>query len=271
MFKLKLLILFVFFIQVVPNIVDLQENEFYEKESLKCVDIMSLITKTDTADKCLARSSLLTKGNGNKCCFFTFKKDPIDYYKKLYGENWKKIVANSRAYDLNISEEEIRNIEMKNIKEENICSLSMKNLDTILYGYSLTSIDGTIKYNCGEGEKIFNKKEFHPKSKDEILDKELIDFSLSISEKDCLKKGNKLSSNDYQMCWCEKIPLSYGSFKEKKCVPYRASTFRMRLRKEMTKLKNEKTKVEYKCTCSNNKNKTIRGRYNSSNGEVKVE
>jgi len=254
--------------------VDLLENDLFASEILKCVDMMALLSKKDTADKCFARSSLLTKGdNGSKCCFFTFKKDPIDDYKKQYGENWKKIVAQSKGYDLNISEEEIRKKLMENIKEDfNICSLMMKNLDnTLLYGYSLNSIDGIIKYNCGEGEKIFNRKEYHPKSKDEIFDKEIIDFSLSISEKDCVKKGTKLSGDDYQMCWCEKISLSAGVFNEKKCAPYRTSTFQERLKKEMTKSQNEKSKVEYKCTCSNNKNKTIKGKFNSVTGEVKVE
>jgi len=30
-------------------------------------------------------------------------------------------------------------------------------------------------------------------------------------------------------------------------------------------------KIEYKCTCLNNKGKTMKGRYNSITGEVKVE
>jgi len=81
----------------------------------------------------------------------------------------------------------------------------------ILYGTSLNTIDGIIKYDCGEGQKVFNGKEFHPTNKEEILDKQVIDlFLLSYTEKDCLKKGKKFSDDDYQLCWCEEIKLSAG-------------------------------------------------------------
>jgi len=46
---------------------------------------------------------------------------------------------------------------------------------TLLYVVCVTTIDGIVKYDCGEGQKIFNGNEFHPKSKEEIIDKELID------------------------------------------------------------------------------------------------
>ena len=143
---------------------------------------------------------------------------------------------------------------------------------TLLYGYSLTTIDGIVKYDCGEGEKIFNKKEFHPANQEEILDKFFIDsFSFSYTEKDCLKRGTKLSDDNYQLCWCEKISLSSGGFNEKNCLPYRISTFQDRLKKEMNAFQKDNSKVENKCTCSNNKNKTNKGSYNSITGEVKVE
>jgi len=39
----------------------------------------------------------------------------------------------------------------------------------------------------------------------------------------------------------------------------------------MDGVKKRNVKEEYKCTCSNNKSKIIKGRYNSVSGEVKVE
>ena len=109
MFKLKFLVLFTIFIQIVPSLIDLVENDLYTSEMIKCADFMALLFKMETAEKCFARNSLLSKEkNGLKCCFYSFKKDPIADFKKKYGENWKKIVAQSNGYDLNISEEEIK-------------------------------------------------------------------------------------------------------------------------------------------------------------------
>ena len=80
---------------------------------------------------------------------------------------------------------------------------------TFLYGFSMPTIDGIVKYDCGEGEKIFNKKEFHPANKEEILEIQLIEsFLLSFTEKDCLKSETKLSDDNYQACWCEIVQLS---------------------------------------------------------------
>jgi len=39
----------------------------------------------------------------------------------------------------------------------------------------------------------------------------------------------------------------------------------------MYKAKKEYSEEELKCTCSNNKGKTIKGRFNSITGEIKVE
>ena len=83
MLRLEFLILFIFFIQVAPNILDIMENESFKADFMKCTDFMALLLKNDSADKCVARSSLLQKGdNGSKCCFYSFKTDPIIEYKK---------------------------------------------------------------------------------------------------------------------------------------------------------------------------------------------
>jgi len=143
---------------------------------------------------------------------------------------------------------------------------------TFLYGFSMPTIDGIVKYDCGEGEKIFNKKEFHPANKEEILEIQLIEsFLLSFTEKDCLKSGTKLSDDNYQACWCEIVQLSSTGNTQKNCLPYRISTFQERLKKEMNKAQKYNAKLENKCTCSNNKSKTTKGSYNSATGEVKVE
>ena len=271
MLKLKFLFLFIFFIQVAPNLLNIENNDLISSEQIKCIDIMSQISGTDSADKCVARSSLLSKGHNGTCCFYSFKIDPIVEYKKKYRENWKKIVAQSKGYDLNISEEEIRKKLSENAKEQSICLLTMKGSHLgYLVLYSLTAIDNIVKYDIGQGQKIFNIKEFHPSNKNEIAIKELIEARFIYNEKECLKKGTKLSTDDAHICWCEKIPLSAGEVNEKICLGYTTSTFKEQLKKEMDEIKKEGKKVEYKCTCSNNKSKTIKGSFNSVTGDIKV-
>ena len=159
------------------------------------------------------------------------------------------------------------------MKTSNECLYFQKGQDNIsLYEYSLVTIDGIVKYNCGEGPKIFNKKDFNPTNKEEILNKQLMDsFILSYTEKDCLKKGTKLSDDDYQTCWCEMISLSSAGDNLKMCFPFKTSTFQESLKKYMNKFKKEKIKIEFKCTCTNNKSKSIKGRFVTIADEINVE
>ena len=66
-----------------------------------------------------------------------------------------------------------------------------------------------------------------------FIDKELIEYGLLNTEKDCLKRGTKISSDDYQLCWCEKTPLFARGYNERNCYPYRINTFQTGLKKEM--------------------------------------
>ena len=268
--KLKFLILFIFFIQVVPNFIDYLEKDIDGLAENKC---KSNDKKIETASQCVALNSFLPKDdNGSKCCFYIGKIDSLVILKKTYGEKWKKILCQMNGFDLNISEEELRKKLSDEMNISNNCQYIMKGLDsTMLYWFSVTTIDGIVKYDCGEGQKIFNKNEFNPKNKEEIIDKQLIDsFILSYTEKDCLKRGTNLIDDDYQICWCEKIILSYGRFNENSCIPYRKSTLLKKLKKQMNIAKKGNRKEEFKCTCSI-KSKTIKGRYNSVTGEVNVE
>jgi len=245
----------------------------YTSEEKKCQGILYVSSKDELEGKCIAATSKLLKGNNDlKCCFYSFRLDPILEYKQKYGDNWKKIVAQKYGYDLNISIEEIRKRLTLIIKRASLCDLSTKSSkNSLLYFKAHDTLDGIVRYNCGEGEKTFNKKDFHPQNKDEMMDKELIDSSLSsFSMKECLKKGTKLSSEDYQLCWCERIPLSFSGNKNSDCIPFKTSNFQGALKIIMNDSKKLNMKEEFKCTCSNNKSKTIYGRYNSVTGYVKV-
>ena len=180
----------------------------------------------------------------SRLLFFSFKVDPIEDYKKKYRENWKKIVSQINGYELNISEEEIRNKLIQNVKEENICQLIMKSsINSFLYLFSYFIIDGVVKYNCDEGQNIFKKKEFLPINKDKIIDKELVETRFIYTKKDCLS-------------WWEEIQLSFGMSNEKNCLPFKISTVKEKLKKEIDDIKikySKYLKVEFKYTCSNKK------------------
>jgi len=271
MFKLKFLILFIIFIQVVPNFIDYLEKDLDGLAENKCIKLND--KRIDTAAQCVERNSILPKDDiGSKCCFISGNIDSVVILKKAYGENWKKIICQMNGLDLNISEEELREKLKGKMNVSNNCEYVMKGSNSsMIYGFSLTTIDGIVNYDCGEGHKIFNRKEYNPKKKEEIIDKQLVEsFFISYTEKDCLKRGKKLPDNDYQICWCETINLSFGGFNEKTCIPYRSSTFQERLKKQMNRAKNENKREEFKCSCSS-KSKTIKGSYNSVTGEVKIE
>ena len=93
MLKLKFVILFIFFIQVVPNFLDLYEKELDGLYTNKCLHENGKFFEIKTAAQCLERNSFLKDDNGSKCCSFHGKLDPIFLSKKIYGENWKKIIS----------------------------------------------------------------------------------------------------------------------------------------------------------------------------------
>ena len=58
----------------------------------------------------------------------------------------------------------------------NMCQIMIKSISNLLlYQFTLLSTDGLVKYDCGEGEKTFNVKEYHPTDEDEIFDKDMAD------------------------------------------------------------------------------------------------
>ena len=227
-------------------------------------------------DECIKISPFLnlTGINEGQCCKISFSMDTLLKYKLRFWEDWKKRAIEYFKLDENITEEELRNKYFLP-EDNNFCGLMIKIIGNLqLYQLSSLSVDGSAKFDCGEGEKIFKSKEYYPTDKDEIFDKDMIDCGLEFSEKNCNKRGIRLSSDDAQCCWCEKIALSQDEFfsdNNKKCKGYRISDFKEILIKELNSVKERNSKFEYKCECYNNIGKTIKGSYNTVTGEVLVE
>ena len=76
-------------------------------------------------------------------------------------------------------------------------------------------INGEVKYDCGTGEVIFSAKDYKPTDEDELIDKDYIDCYTEFTEKSCNKRSLKLSSDDSQCCWCEKVSLKGEENEEK--------------------------------------------------------
>ena len=265
----------ILFVQIHSSLVHKLDQELIEVEAAKCHSIQS---KDDNinVDECVKISSSLqlTGINDGQCCKISASMDTLLQYKINYGENWKKRIIEILKLDENITEEELRNKYFLP-KDRNLCAIMIKSIFNFqLYQQSSLSVDGSAKFDCGEGEKIFKSKEYYPTDKDEIFDKDMIDCGLEFSEKNCNKRGIRLSSDDAQCCWCEKIALSQDEFlsdNNKRCFGYRIRDFKESLIYELNSAKERNSKFEFKCECYNNIGKTIKGSYNTVTGEVLVE
>ena len=74
-----------------------------------------------------------------------------------------------------------------------------------LYGISIPVFDGKLKYDCGDGEQIFDREKYNPSNEEEKMYKDNIDCSNQFEENYCLNKGSELLSSNFQCCWCEEI------------------------------------------------------------------
>jgi len=94
MLKLKFLILFIAFIQVVPDFINILESKFLLLEDLsekKWQMSDGKYIKIENTTQCIKRNPILVMDdNGSKCCFVISNLDPFITLKKLYGEIGKK-------------------------------------------------------------------------------------------------------------------------------------------------------------------------------------
>ena len=141
----------------------------------------------------------------------------------------------------------------------------------MFYQMSLLDVNGEVKYDCGTGEKSFTAKNYHPTDKDELLDKDYIDCMSEYTEKNCNKRSTKLSSDDSQCCWCEKLGLGEEEENLKECNSFRISRMKELLQKSLNQGKNHGGKFEYKCDCYNRKGNNIKASYNTITGDIKIE
>ena len=112
-----------------------------------------------------------------------------------------------KLYNLNEKQAEDKiNRMYGSAREENMCHELIKNYENVeLYQISLTLFDGKIKYNCGDGEKIFEKGKYNPLNEEEKMNKDFIDCDSEHLEQNCIKEASKLLSDNSQCCWCDEM------------------------------------------------------------------
>ena len=202
----------VFLTFLIFQVISIQFKEgldIFIEDSRKCTNAMDNPFQV-TSSKCNEVTPLLESEGYYKgeCCKVKAISDPLYSLKKNHKENWKKVAINFYHVDENISEEDLREViisqEDEGLKET--CGVLLDNSrEAYLYEIAQETVNKTLKYDCGSGEKTFNARNFNPKNEKDVLEKDLIDCSNAenYSEKKCFKQGNKLLSDNAQCCWCE--------------------------------------------------------------------
>ena len=248
-----------------------------EKENMdKCYNAGPTGSDTNTIEKCLAVTPTL-KGSESKCCMLTYKIDPLGRFKLLFGKNWKKQYM--KLYELNEKQFENKiNRIYGSANEINMCFSLIKNYKNVeLYGISnsFKSFDGKIKYNCGDGEQIFDREKFNPSNEEEEMNKDLFDCYAEHEENNCINKSSKLLNGNSQCCWCKKTTVhdntdktpSYNSFSSD-CDRFPIKELRNKLEEIIKEKKEEKYLMN--CTCSDRKGKRTKINLDSFKKKIEI-
>ena len=232
-----------------------------------------------TTNTCTSVTSSLEESGDDKgqCCKLTGDWDILLTYKSVYHENWKKMVCQMYGVSENISEEELRKLIAPNNPNTKCELLTYKSKLMSLYTSALSTIDGKISYDCGDGESTLYAKDVYPRDEKEEIAKDIADCNFQYTEKNCYKEGSKLTSSLTQCCWCETIFLSQelSNSNSQVCMGFRSDIFEQSLNTMLNAMlnsyKNYNINLEYKCTCSNKNGNTMKGSFDTISGNVSVQ
>lgn len=211
---------------------------------------------------------------GSHCCILTYKRDPASSFKTEYGANWKEIFKSIfQIPDDNVLDEMLNELR-GNMKEGSSCRLFTKNLKNyFLYDYSFDAINGTIKYDCGDGEQTFTSKDYIPIEENDKLYKDIVDCNQVSDEKNCFKRASKLYSVKSQCCWCEKSSLENDYLLERHiCKGFSINEIDQEIKRYMnTSMKIFNQTYTMACTCLNKEGKSVKALANSVTGQIILE
>ena len=258
---------------LILNSTSLDDIDKSDEDRQKCEQINDSGEVTD--EKCISITQTLESTGQYKgeCCRISYKTDPLAFFKKIYGEQWKTIVCQMYGFDENISQKDLLKIfGMKDEEIENNCIfLNPDVIKAQLYSFS-SFYETDINYNCGNGEDIYNAKDFIPSTDLEKKYKDVIDCHLETNEKSCSKKPYKLLTDEVQCCWCELTEEGIGSLSTTiSCNGYPIEGLEEEIKKTINKKESNENQVTYKCSCFNKNGKNTKVSANSITGEIIIE
>ena len=258
------------FYLLIINSTSIIDRDFFSDDRSKC------LKKHSNIEACINTSSTLEykEEYGSQCCKLTFTKDVIVNFKKKFGENYKEVLM--QFFNANKTQiEEYLKLIISDVKEETRCDLLPKKYqNTFLYDFSFEALNGTIKYDCGDGVKTFIVKNYCPITEDERVHKDFVDCGKETEEKKCYKAASKLSSQNSQCCWCQRIPFnSQYHFRD----PYECKGYSINEIEQEMNTYTQINAIQYRqnftlsCNCLNKKGKLIKSSSNSITGQTTIE
>ena len=247
-----------------------QIDELYAEDYEICNKVNKLNPQITTS-QCTAITPTLKQKDDDKieCCRIHFDIGLVPFYSIIekYGDDWKKKLCELEGIDENVCEEEVQKMIDTSSNFNNCMTLTNKYGNLTLYSMSLQSSLEKIQYDCGNGEKIFYKKDFYPKDEFEKVNKDQIDCEMSRNEKNCMKAGHKLSHKNSQCCWCQqKDYFDIYDVGSEKCEHYLIDKFRQDLID--MKNKNKDSRIQYKCRCINRAGDVVEAYLDSDSDDI---
>ena len=245
---------------VIPGI-SYDEDDMRKCQALNGKD--SINTKT-----CTSISSSFNEKQ-NKCCKFTMNVDNLERFKETYSKDWRKIGAEQYGFDENLPEEEIRELYIKNEKK-NICSLMTGNEEFdnySLYGVSLFSIGRKITYDCGDGKKSYNGKNYNPKIKQLKELRDIFECEVQTNKTNCFNTAANFLTNDILACWnkVNKVNEKFGKPDRERCQGYKRSDYKSMFTSTFQSYKNQPGDIEETWKCRDKSGKKIKIYMNTFN------
>lgn len=268
---LNILLLYLLVINSTTKSIDsiFKENR---KDMEKCEHVSR--NQEATLERCIEITPTFAgpKKSESKCCMVTSKIDPLERLKFEFGENWKQEFMRRQKLNEQEAEEKI-NLIYDYAPETSICYDLIEKYENIeLYGISIPVFDGKLKYDCGDGEQIFDREKYNPSNEEEKMYKDNIDCSNQFEENYCLNKGSELLSSNFQCCWCEEISVynEKENLKSKTnyCEGYPIKELKNKLEEFVEEKKGKK--ITKKCICSDKNGNHLKLNLDAFNGNFEI-
>lgn len=250
------------------------QNEELNYDYEQCININKEESVPVTEECMEITPFFISKGEyESECCKLIIYEDPLERFKVFFGEDWKQNYMEFMGFNEEQLEKELERL-YKSCPKKIGCTLLTKNFrNLVLYQNSFYSFNGTIIYDCGNGEKTFERSNYRPYDEEEKEFKDKFDCELQNKEKSCLNRAYKLLSDNSQCCWCEEEIIDNDiqvSANSERCYGHSVNEFKNELEKIMNKQKSSSI-LKLKCYCSNREGKKVNAIVNSATGSIIIE